>query len=353
MRRWQNRLMRVRQTSSGLVLAAVLAVAACTSAPPDRHAQVDQLTQQLRAMPGVVTAGNTFGDNAAQGPAFFEVDLEVADNVAADQLAAITAAYLDDLRAVDYTGYRAQLDVRRDGSVFVVDEPLARRATNVDEPLGRPVSNRDQILAQARSWVALRQQFAGSAITLRAAVGNDGDPPGRSPVTSGTIELPDVADYTAVAAAVGTLASTFGDLATGDWRISAGKQHPAEIRTTRRLPTAQEMELWNTLNADQSIPHADVFTINGAVTGPLWVSEKIPADDNDMAVRLAQHHLPLVARLLPPVLYSATNQYQGHIGFHGQATGPVTILIGGCMPRDFRPSPAEQALVDRYETCRR
>lgn len=324
-----------------LLLTALLAVAACTSAPPNRQTQVDQLTQRLRGIPGVVSASNTFGNNAARGPAYFEVDVEVSGSATADQLAAITGAYIDDLQSEDYTGYRSQLDVRCNGSLFVVDELLARRATNTDTG-GRAVTNRDQILAQARGWLALRQQFAGSTVTLRAAA-----------APSGTIELPDPADYTAVAAAVDALAAKFGDLVSGDWRISAGKLHPAEIRTSRRLPTAQEMELWTALNADQSIPHADVFTINGAVTGRFWVSEKIPADDDQMAMRLAERHLPIVARLLPPVLYSATDQYQGHIGFHGEATGPVTILIGGCMPREYSPSPAEQTLIDRYENCRR
>jgi hypothetical protein len=315
-------------------------VAACTASPPDRHAQVDRLTQQLRTMPGVAAATNTFSDNQAQGPAFFEVQVAVDDDFTADQLAAITSIYLDDLRTQDYTGYRADFEVRHGANVFIVDTG------------GRPAANRDQILAQARSWVALGRQFGGSTVTLRAAVRHDGDAPRRPPVTAGSIELPDAADYLAVGAAVDTLATGFGELAAGDWKISAGKQHPAEIRTSGRLPTPQEMQLWNTLNADQSIPHADVFTINGAVTGPLWVSERIPAHDNDMAARLAQQHLPIVAQLPAPVLYSATDQYQGHIGFRGQATGPVTILVGGCMKRDYKPSATEQALIDRYETCR-
>lgn len=351
LRYWQNRLMRVRWCF--LLAVTAITIAACTAAPPERRPQVDHLTQQLRSMPGVVAAANTFSDNAAQGPAFFEVNVDVVDDVTADQLAAVTATYLDNLRAEDYTDYRAQLDVRRDGDVFVVDEPLARTATVVDSG-GRPVNNRERILAQARSWVALRQQFTGSTVTLRAAVSHDGDASGRPSVTSGSIELPDAADYTAVAAAVGTLATTFAYLGAGNWRISAGKQHPAEIRTSQGLPTHEALELWNTLNSDQSIPHADVFTIDGALTAPFWVSERIPADDNEMAVRLAQQHLPIVAARLPaPVLYTASNQYQGRIGYYGQATGPVAILIGGCMKRDYRPSPAEQALIDRYENCRR
>ena len=65
-------------------------------------------------------------------------------------------------------------------------------------------------------------------------------------------------------------------------------------------------------------------------------------DDPKRWLRLAELHLPIVARLPAPSLYSATNQFLGHIGFHGQATGPVTVLIGGCMKRDYRPSPAEQ-----------
>jgi hypothetical protein len=335
----------------------LLTVAACVATAPDRHMQVNQLTQQLRTMPGVDATSNTFNDDIARGPAFFEVDVDVVDDLTGDQLAAIASTYLADLETQNYTGYHAQLNVRHGDNAFVVDTG------------GRPVTNRDQILAQARSWVALRRRFAGGTVKLRAAVGHAGAAP---PVTSGSIELGDAADYITVAGAVGTLSTGFADLTAGDWKISAGKQHPAEIDTSRRLPTGEEMELWSALNADQAIPHADVFTINGPVTGTFWVSERIAEDGRDMAgdaagdmagdmagdvaldnaVRLAERHLPIVARLPAPVLYTATNQYQGHIGFHGQATGPVAILIGGCMKRDYRPSAAEQALIDQYEKCR-
>ncbi len=284
-------------------------------------------------MPGVVQAGTTYNDDVARGPAYFEIDVDVADGITGDQLAALTSAYLDDLRAQNYTPYGAELDVRRDGNLFLVDTG------------NHPADNREQILAQARSWVALRQQLPGGTVSLRATT--------KTAPNSGTIQLPDTADYTAVAATVGRLAAGFGELTGGDWTVSAGKQHPAEIRTSRRLPTQQEMELWTALNTDQSIPHTDVFTINGSVTGPLWVSEKVPADDPEMELRLAQLHLPIAARLPVPTLYSATNQFLGHIGFHGQATGAVTVSIGGCIKRDYRPSPAEQALIDRYENCRR
>ena len=318
--------MRVRT----LVALLLVFATACTGAP-DRRSQLADLTAQIRAMPGVTQAGNTINDDVARGPAYFELDVEVTDDISADQVAVVTSAYLDDLP--DYSGYSAELDVRRGDNVFTVSTG------------DRPVEHRDQIVAQARSWVRLRQLFPGSTVGLRATT--------KAAPSSGTIQLPDTADYTAVTAAVGKLATDFGDLTGGDWTVSAGKQHPAEIRTSRRLPNPQEIELWTALNADQSIPHADVLTINGAVTGPLWVSEKMAADDPELALRLAQQHLPIVARLPAQVLYSATNQYLGHIGFHGQATGPVTVSIGGCLKRDYRPSPAEQALIDRYENCRR
>lgn len=332
--------MRVRQCSCVVLIAALLTVAACAAVPPDRRSQVDRLTEQVRALPGVISANSTFNDNAAAGPSYFELDVNVVDNIAADQLATIASTYLDNLQADNYTGYRAEMDVRSPGDVFLVDSG------------GRPVNNRDQIVAQARSFVALRDQFRGGTVGLRATTSHAGDPPGRAVPSSGAIQLRDTADYVAVAAAVDTLARAFGELSDGEWTITAGRQHPAEIHTSRRLPNAHEMDLWNVLNADQSIPHADVFTINGAVTGPLWVSEKTPADDVAMALRLAELHLPIVAKLAP-VLYSASNQYQGRIGFSGQATGPVTVLVGGCIKRDYRPSPAEQTLIDKYGNCRR
>ncbi|MDT5009802.1 MAG: hypothetical protein QOH57_1419 [Mycobacterium sp.] len=320
-----------------LVATAMMLAAACTSGPADRRPAVDDLTRQLGAMPGVVGARHTFSDDPARGPAYFEIDVDVDQNVTADQLSAITGRYLDNLQRVDYAGYRAELDVHRGDGLLLVDTT------------GRPVANRDQILAQARSWVALGERFPGSTIKLRATTSHAD---GKAPVpNSGSIQLPDGSDYTAVTAAVSTLAASFADLTTGEWTINAGTQHPAEVHTSQRLPNPSEMELWTALNADQSIPHADVFTINGPVTGPLFVSEKIPADDPDTALRLAERHLPIVARLPPLVLYTATNQYQGHLGFYGQATGPVTVAVGGCVRRTYQPPPVEQALIDKYQSC--
>lgn len=285
-------------------------------------------------MPGVMHADNTFDDDVAHGPAYFEIDVDVADTVTADQVAAVAKVYLDDLQAQDYRGYAAALDVRRGESVFAVNAGT------------QPVANPDQVLAQARSWVALQQQFTGSTAGLRAAIDTT-----QSAVT---LQLPDNADYAAVAAAFPKLASAFGDLAAGDVTVSAGRQHPGEIQTSRRLPSPQEIDLWNALNADQSIPHADVFTINGAGTAPLWVSERIAADDVAAALRLAQQHLPIVAaQPVRPIVYTAGNQFRGHIGFHHEATAPVMVTIGGCTARKYRPSPGEQALIDRYENCRR
>ncbi|MBV8967249.1 MAG: hypothetical protein JO191_13865, partial [Mycobacteriaceae bacterium] len=216
------------------ILLAASLMMACTTSPPDRHAQVDDLVRALRAMPGVVSARNTFSADPSRGPVFFEVDVDVADDVSDDQLTAITSTYLDDLRAQDYSRYRAEFDVRpRDNGDDQADNQYVVAGS------GRSVNNRDQILAQARSWLALRRQFVGSSVALHAAVGHDDDPPGKPPVPAGSIGLPDSADYVAVGAAIDTLAARFADLAGGYWRVSAGTQHPAEIRTSRRLPTAQ------------------------------------------------------------------------------------------------------------------
>lgn len=210
------------------VLAVAMALAACQANPPDRRAQADLLTQQIRAMPGVLGATNSLADNAAQGRVYFELDVDVADDITGDQLAAIASRYLDHLRSVDYRGYQTEFDARTGWNVFVID--------NND----RAITNGDQIVAQARDWVAIRKEFPGSTVRLHATVSHGTDPrsnrDGGHP-SGGTIELPDNADYTAVAAVVTTLSSKFAELGNGNWTVSAGKQHPADIHTAKRFPT--------------------------------------------------------------------------------------------------------------------
>src|SRR5262245_232355 len=114
-----------RYLAMGLVVATTaVAVAACSTAPADRRSEVDALTEQIHTMPGVATVESRFGDGGSQGPAFFEVDVDVVDGITSDQLAAIVSRYLDDLETVGYPGYRTELDVRAGDNSFVVDEPF-------------------------------------------------------------------------------------------------------------------------------------------------------------------------------------------------------------------------------------
>jgi len=109
------------------------------------------------------------------------------------------------------------------------------------------------------------------------------------------------------------------------------------------------------LNADQTIPHFDRLRINAPATAPVWISEETTKSrDVSVALQLAQRHLPIVASLPAPVLYSASDQISGHIGDQGFARGPVSVTVGGCTKHDplvYRPIPAEQALINAYETC--
>jgi hypothetical protein len=335
---------RWRRLCVGLfVLAAAVVPAACNANPPDRRAQVDALTQQIRGMPGVVRVTSATADRAAAARVYFELDVDVADNITADQLAAITSRYLDHLHSVDYRGYQTEFDARNGWNVFVID--------NND----RAITNGDQIVTQARDWLAVRAKFPGSTVRLHATVSHGTDPrfnrDGGHP-SGGSIELPDPADYTAVAATLTTLAARFPELGSGNWAVSAGKAHPADIKTAVRFPTPGELDVWNRLNADQSIPHLDALTINGPTTGPVWVSEQTVAADRGTAVRLARQHLPIVATLHPPVLYTASDEIQGHINYYGKATAPVAVTIGGCTVRTYLPGPPERALINTYEKCK-
>jgi hypothetical protein len=324
------------------LLLAVTALTACAQSPPDRHAQADRLVEQLRALPGVRSANSDVADSLVQGDVHAWLSVQVADDATADDVAAVAKRYLDDLHTTGYPGYQTELTVHVGRSSFAVES-------------GRdPVTNGDQIIAQVRDWVTLRRQFDGAAIELRSTVAHPADTkPSRngSHPASVVITLPQPAGYQDVSAAFNSLGAKFPQLADGTWTVNASKAHPAVIASSKRLPTGQELDVWNKLNADQVVPHVVAMTINAPLTAPVWISEKTLSRDTATALRLAGDHLPIVASLPAPVLYTATDKLQAHRNYSGHATGPVAVTIGGCPVREYPLGPAERGLVDVYERC--
>jgi hypothetical protein len=326
------------------LIVAVAALTGCQHTPPDRSVQADALVEQIRQLPGVRSASRDVADSVAQADVHFWLAVEMAEDATADQVAAVTTRYIDDLRTTGYPAYQTELDIHTGGDLFAVDG-------------GRdPLTNADQIVAQARDWVALRSQFPSAAVNLRAVVAHPtGSLAARNsshPVI-GAIALADPADYRDVSAAVTALGTRFPQLTDGAWTVDASKSHPATITTSKRMPTAQELDVFNRLNADQTIPHVDAMTINAPATPPVWISEKTTGRDLATSLRLATLQLPIVAALPAPVLYTATDQLQAHRNYDGRITGPVAVTVGGCTPRNYGFDPAEKKLIDAYEKCPR
>ncbi|MCV7016649.1 hypothetical protein [Mycolicibacterium aichiense] len=341
--------MSIRRVASALGAVAMMigVLAGCGTGVPDRSTDARALTAQVRQLPGVVDAAADIAHSQAQGRVYFRLYVDVSDSVTAGQAATITASYLRDISSGKYAGYRLELDLRHGWNVFAVDSGVLA------------ITNADQIIAQTRDWVALRSEFPSATVSMRATITHPGgqlttQEAGHSNLA--VLEFADPGDYTTVSAAAGTLSARFRQLAGLDWTIDAGKEHPAEIKTSRRLPTAAELNVFNRLNADQPIPHIDRLRINDPVTPPVWFSEKtIGSHDVAVALRLAQAHLPFVATLPAPVLYSASDQLSGHIGGRGFARGPVAVTVGGCTRHDplvYAPIPEERVLIAKYESCK-
>ncbi len=328
----------------GALILVISALTGCQQTPPDRRVQADALVEQVRHLPGVRAASRDVADSVAQADVHFWLSVDMAEDATADQVAAVTTRYVDDLRATGYPAYQTELDIHTGADLFAVDGGHD------------PLTNADQIVAQARDWVALRSQLPSATVNLRATVAHPADTQatrnGSHPVL-GAISLADPGDYRDVAAAVIALGTRFPQLADGTWTVDASKTHPATVTTSKRMPTAQELDVWNRLNADQTVAHIDAMTINAPSTTPVWISEKTISRDLAVALQLAGLHLPIVAALPAPVLYTATDQLQAHRSSDGQITGPVAVTVGGCTPRKYGFDPAEKKLIDAYERCPR
>lgn len=294
----------------------------------------------------MVSANDDVAHNEPQGMVFVRIYVDVDETITAEQVTEIATTYLRGIEDGRYSGYRLELDLRRGWNLFAVDSGQL------------PISNRGQVISQASDWVELRREFPTATVRVRATIShpNDQNPEqdaGHSNVAA--LDLASPADYTAVVAAAHHIADRFPQLAQMDWVINAAKEHPAEIKTSRRLPTAPELTVFSRLNADQSIPHVDRLRINGPVTPPVWFSEQTTeSHDVAVALQLAKDHLPVVATLPAPLLYSASDELSGHIGGRGFARGPVAITVGGCTRHDplvYQPIPDERQLITKYETC--
>ena len=334
-----------RWSRLGCALVAVaLALAGCAEVAPDRRAQAAELTGQLRALPGVKNVSSDLTDDVAAGNVHFWLSVDVAEDVTPDQVAALTTRFLDALRSTDYSGYDTELNVHRGDDLFAVDSGM------------HPVVNATQIVDQARDWAGLLREFPGATVNLRSAVVHSADAtlpdPQKGHPTLGAIQFPDPANYTAVTAAVATLGARFPQLTDGIWTLDASKAHPATITSSKRLPNPAELDVWTKLNADQTIPHVDALNVNAPQTPAAWFSEQPLTHDPAVALRLATAHLPIVATLPPPVLYTASDQLQGRRDFNVRTTGPIAVTIGGCTVRTYRPDSDEQRLLDAYEHCR-
>jgi hypothetical protein len=333
-----------RRVLLAVAVTAVLGATACDRQVAPRAQQAADLTVAIRAMPGVASAGMDFTDNVPQGQVHVWLTVEVAPDASSDQVGAITDRYLQELRTVDYSGYRTELDIRQGDNRFAVDSGE------------HPVINDRQIVEQSRNWVWLRDAFPGATLDARATIARAPEVQERGDAGhpfAATLSLPESATYTAVSAAAVTLTRKFPQLGSGVWVLHAGASHPADITTFRRFPNANELAVWNELNADQDIPHVNALTINAPATPPVWISEQTTVPDVAVAVELATRHLPRVATLAPPVLYTSGPQLQAARNSLGRSEGPVAVTIGGCTPRGYRPEPAELALIDRYENCGR
>jgi hypothetical protein len=199
---------RALQCGAGSVLLAPAAVlSSCEQQQPDRRSDARQLTSQIQHMPGVRSATSDVADNIAEGRVHVWITVHVADDITADQLAAVTTRYTDGLHSADYTGYDTELVVHQGDNRFVIG--TGRQS----------IANADRLVARARDWVGLRHEFPSAAPRIPQCRSQFAHHRCR-PVRYRRDRAARPRDYTAVTAAVTTLGARFPQLAGGNWTIT-------------------------------------------------------------------------------------------------------------------------------------
>ncbi|WP_133054147.1 hypothetical protein [Mycobacteroides saopaulense] len=329
---------------------AVIAVAVLlvgTGCAPQRTDESQQISTEIRALPGVTQTTHDYFNVFTKGQRF-GVTVTVSPAATADQLAAIWELFTKRVREVGFSQHDVTLTVVAPCTTPDPSSDCSKVTSAVD------ADAKHQNRPPFADWVRLRQlahiggvdistAYSGPAPRVTVDVAVTSSQPGRP------------ADHRDITAAFRQIAGDFAALSDAGWHVGpASGAYPA-LSTEQGFPDISAVALWERLNAL-------------APTSSRFTSRSAHKDQKDVQYSTARHYLNTTYAEVPTAAEAqlrgiALQQLEllkqfgqpGIYELHGNKTS-VTVWLGGCMgemPPSQRSSAVEAEMREKFESCPR
>lgn len=328
-------------------VVAVAVVLLGTGCAPQRTEESQQISTQIRALPGVTETTHDYFNVFTKGQRF-GLTVSVVPDVTADQLSAIWELFTKRVREVGFSQHDVTLTVVAPCTTQDTSSSCSKVTSAIDADAKR------QPAPPFADWVRLRQSpnvgsadittaYSGPAPRVTVDVSIKGRQPGRP------------TDYRDITRALHQIAGDFAALSDAAWRVGPVVGAYPALSTEQGFPDISAVALWERLNAV-------------APTSARFTARSAHKDQKDVQYSTARHYLNTTYAEVPTATEAqlrgiALAQLEllkqfgqpGIYELHGNKTS-VTVWLGGCMgemPPSLRSSAVEAEMRATYETCPR
>ena len=329
-----------------LLLAALLSLTVAGCSGPEREAQSQQISDEIKAMPGVQSVEHRYQNGIAIGSALW-MTVTARPDATGDQLAAVWDRFTSRVHDIGYKDHWVELTVTSCGT-----GDRAERCGKVVSTVNTHTD--DQTAPRYAEWLQVLRgpvvMQADLTTTYPAEAKNQGDPnPQNFTLNIGHPGAPvTAADITAIYT---RLATDFGDLPGVGWSVKPEDSDYPSLEV-QELPSADLMRLWDGLNAvaptqarfTLQSTHDDLTSVEPSTRATYLDTVRVDLRDSALPVRdVALKQLGLLKASGRPGTYQAISH-----------ESTVTVWLGSCSPPPVpseHASPLQAELRRQFEAC--